>query len=146
MAGGQVAGDSWGPGGLLHFSLVVFFACWNFWFCCIFIFCICLLFLLCAFLLFVVLCAFVCTCICTSTHLQFRKKKEESFYKMFCFLFCLFLNKKNIKSCDFAFVFCFCLLLFVLPCAFVCTGICTSTHLHFAKLTKNRIIIFWIFY
>ena len=90
------------------------------------------------FLLFVLPCAFVCICICTSTHLQFRRKMQKQKYYFLGF----FILKNNSKSCDFAFVFCFCLLLFVSPCAFVCTGICTSTHLHFAQFTKSRIIIF----
>ena len=87
------------------------------------------------FVAFLFLC--ICSCFCVV---------------LFYFLCCLVLlcahacaPANNIKSCDFAFVFCFCLLLFVSPCAFLCTGICTSTHLHFAQFTKNRIIIFYDF-
>ena len=86
-----MAGDCWGPGGLMHFSLVGFFCFVGFFGFVAFLFfvfssCFCFV----PFLLFVLPCAFVCICICTSTHLQFMEKIEKQNYYVFRFL-------KNIK-------------------------------------------------
>ena len=92
---------------------------------CVFAFCFCLVFLL----------LFLGFCFCL-LFLLFV------FAFCFCFCFCLLLLPLVVAS-SFCFVF---FLSFVLPCAFVCTGICTSTHSHFTNLTKHKSYFSTIFF